>query len=87
MRESIGIQSSSPGEEKREPEKCSFKSTLSFRPYSNRVPAVVTQAVAIKLPLASKTCTAELVAYSSPLAPSSSAEVMSLDPINAPLTS
>jgi hypothetical protein len=53
--------------------------------YSNRVPAAVAQKVAITLSLVSKTLTTECVTNSSPLAPSSKADVTFCDPIKTPL--
>lgn len=61
------------------------KSMLSFRSYSNRVPAAVAQPAPIRLSLASKTSIAEWVVNSSPLAPSSRVAVIFCDPIKTPL--
>jgi hypothetical protein len=66
--------------------------TLSFTSsrfvfYSNRVPATSAQKVAITLPLASRISTEECVVSSSPLAPSSEADLTLCDPIKTPLES
>jgi hypothetical protein len=63
------------------------QSALNNTVYSKRVADVVVHPRPIKLWLASKISDVALVVYSSPLAPSSNAAVISFDPTNTPFTS